>query len=58
MRYFSVCENMIEFFICPVLSFLLLGNMLIALYYVDKAENVETKELQKIVNQCLKYFRR
>jgi len=56
MRYFSVCENMIEFFICPVLSFLLLGNMLIALYYVDKAENVETKELQKIVNQCLKYF--
>jgi len=44
---------MIEFLLCPVLSFLLLGTMLAALYRVDKVENIERKELQKMVNECL-----
>ena len=46
-------ENMIEFLLCPVLSLLLLGNMLVAFYYVDNAGNIEKKESQKLDGECL-----
>lgn len=50
---FSVDENMIELLLCPALTFLLLGAMLVTLYNLDNVEDIKRKELQKLVSKCL-----
>jgi hypothetical protein len=44
---------MIELLLCPALTFLLLGAMLVTLYNLDNAEDIKKKELQKLVNKYL-----